>query len=661
MGLLCYSLCQMDVDYCLAWALADIGQHAVELRLDDLIFDLDDIRYFMENKGDCPVVATYRVKDPSEVDTLDLADGDGDPEPSEVDMAVRVLSTAIIAGADYIDLDIDFPRGELRWLVHLAMNYGCKVILSYHNAFGTDATETLLSIASRAYSMGADIAKIVTTAHHPDEAQRVLALYDSFDASHLIAFAMGREGEQSRFDSFHKGAPLAYVAPRRRLPTAAGQPLFFDVLHEEQTHCWGDIEPPCAKSIAIRAIVAAALTSGVTVLDNISQSEDIRSAIEVAKQLYASVKVSRRDKTLTITGHQDIRAKGLKVKNDILNVGESDLLLRICVPLAALSKTVVMITGYGSLMQRKYGRRCPELTRHGVMVDFGNDSRLPVFVKGPLKGGTYNFTTVANSQFASGLMMALPLASGGGITLKVSEKSGALPQVRLTADVISRMGVKYEEVAGEDGKDVTYRFDSDRQAYLPGRMEVEGDWCAAALWLVLGVTAGESGVDNMRENSLQAENMILDVLETAGADIERYTDPEMEFLGDSIGYYSAFRSLTVAFECDITSCPDLLGPLLLLALRSEGTSRIHGVKALGGMQRHFVSEFVKLGADIVDEGESLLVRGSFYNTLSGCKVSSHGDHHLAMALLAAAKICDGLVEVVDVMCINRTWPEYPLK
>ena len=661
MGLLCYSLCQMDVDYCLAWALADIGSHAVELRLDDLIFDLDDIRYFMANKGDCPVVATYRIKDPSEVDTLDLNPDDDDPEPSEVDMAVRVLSTAIIAGADYIDLDMDFPRSEMRWLVHLAMNYGCKVILSYHNAFGTDSTESLMSIASRIFSMGADIAKIVTTAHHPDEAQRVMALYDSYDPAHLIAFAMGKEGEQSRYDSFKIGAPLAYVAPRRRLPTAVGQPLFFDVLTEEQTRCWGDVEPPCAKSIAIRAIVAAALTSGVTVLDNISLCQDIWSAIEVAKQLFATVRIGRRAKTLTITGHQDIRKDGLKVKGDILNVGESGLLCRICIPLAALSRTTVMVTGHGALMMRRFRTACPELTRHGVEIDFSFNGHLPVFVHGPLKGGTYSFTSVANSQFATGLVMALPLISGGKVTLKVKEPSGVLPQVRLTADVISRMGVKYEEVASEDGKNVTYRFDSDRQAYLPGRMDVEGDWSAAALWLVLGAVAGESGVDNMRENSLQAENMILDVLETAGADIERYTDPEMDYLGDSIGYYSAFRSLTVAFECDITSCPDLLGPLLLLALRSEGVSRIHGVRALGGMEKFFEEEFLRLGANIAIEGDSMVVSGSFNNYLHGGRVSSHGDHHLAMALLAAGKLADEIVDIDDVDCIDRSWPEFPLK
>ena len=68
-----------------------------------------------------------------------------------------------------------------------------------------------------------------------------------------------------------------------------------------------------------------------------------------------------------------------------------------------------------------------------------------------------------------------------------------------------------------------------------------------------------------------------------------------------------------------------------------------------------------LTADITVEGDSLLVRGSFGNTLRGGKVSSHGDHHLAMALLAAGKICDGKVLLDDAACIDRSWPDFPLK
>ena len=659
MGLLCYSLCQMDVDYCLAWATADIGPHVVELRLDDLIFDADDIRYFMSNRGGCPVVATYRVKDPSEVDTLDLQPDDDQPEESDVDMAVRLLSCAIIAGADYIDIDMDFPRGELRWLMNLALNYGCQVILSYHNAYGTDSTETLAAIATKIFSMGADIAKIVTTAHHASEASRVLALYEHFHPSSLIAFAMGKEGEQSRYDAFYKGAPLMYAAPRRRLPTAAGQPLFFDFLSDGQTHCWGDVEPPCAKSIAIRAIVAAALTDGVTVLENVTLSDDILDAIEVAKQLYAVVRFDAHNSTLTVTGHQDIRRKGLLVKENILDVGASGLLCRICIPLAALSRQMVMVTGRGRLMQRKFRTECPELKRHGVFVDFSL-GHLPAFVMGPLKGGVYNIASAASSQFVTGLMMALPLAGCGDVSLRIRD-AACLRHIRITADIVTRMGIRLDDVTAVEGKSVTYKFSGDGQAYRPGRMEIENDWFAAALWLVLGVIAGESGVDNMRGNSLQEESFILDILDTAGADVEKFTDPEMESLGDSIGYHSAFRSLLAAFECDLTFCPDLLGPVMLLALRSEGASKIHGIKALGGVENLFVQEFFRLGADIIIDGDALLVTGSFGNTLHGGRASSHGDHHLAMTLLAAAKICDGGLSIDDVDCIDRSWPDFPLK
>ena len=396
MGLVCVSLCQMDVDYCLAWANADIGAHAVELRLDDLIFDPEDIRYFMANRGECPVVATYRIKDPSEVDTLDLDPDDEDPEPTEVDMAVRLLSASIIAGADYIDVDMDFPRAELKWLVNLAMNYGCKVILSYHNAFGTDSTESLQATASRCYGLGADIAKIVTTAHHSAESDRVLALYGHFEPSRLIAFAMGAEGEESRYEAFRRGAPLMYCAPRRRLPTADGQPLFYDFISKENIRVVGDVEPPCAKSIAIRAIVAAALTTGTTVLDNVTLCDDIVDAMEVAKQLCASVKYDHKNSALTIVGKQDIRKYGLKVRNNILDVGGCALLCRICIPLAALSHEMVMITGRGALMHRKFSKGCPELTRHGVFVDFSR-GRLPVFVYGPLKAGTFNIVSPASS------------------------------------------------------------------------------------------------------------------------------------------------------------------------------------------------------------------------------------------------------------------------
>lgn len=659
MGLVCYTLTAMDVDYCLAWTLADIGPHAVELRLDDLLFDRDDVRYFMQNKGDCPVVAAYRFKDPALAEDYDAAESDG-VDSSDVDMAVRMLSAAIISGADYVDMDLDFPVAEQKWLLQLSMNYGCKVIMSYFNPYGTGSTEELAAIARKCYARGADIAKVVTFVRHSEEARRVLALYDRFEPANLIAYAMGGEGEESRYEAFGRGMPLLYAAPRRSCTTSKGQPLFFDFQDNRQNMCWGDVEPPTAQNLTIIAIVAASLARGVTVLENVSLSEDIRSAIDVAREFMATVKYSKKERTLTITGRQDLPGRQIKTRGTWINVGRCELLYRLVVPLATYAKEmVVMVDGEGALAERKDPYDHPEITRHGGWL-YARKKRLPMSVGGRMQEGTYSFTVPSNSYFAPGLMMMLPAMAalpGHTVTFKAKEPE-SLCLLRQVSSILSRMGIKIEESASDDSRS-TFTF-CQGQSYKPCRMEMDGDWAAAALWLALGTVAGESGVDHMRENTLQSESLILDIFETAGADVERYTDPEMEHFGDTIGYYSAFRSMPVAMDCDITACPDLLGALIILALRSEGVSKIRGVKACGESARQFVLEFLKLGARISIDDGVITVEGNFGNKLHATKLESHGNPRLALALAVAAQMSDGDLDILGLDAFGRIWPDFPL-
>ena len=660
MGKLCYSLSQMDVDYCLAWALAPFEDHMVELRLDELIFTPDDIKYFMENKGKCEVIATYRLHDPLDADPLDISPDEPEVDEGEVAVAVQLLSRAITSGVDYIDLDLSFPAKEQRWLVHLALNYGCKIIISYHNAFGTESTDDLKAIASRCFSLGADIAKVVTTAHHTVESGRVLALYDHFPPEQLLAFAMGREGVQSRFDSYDKGAPFMYVAPRRCALTAAGQPLFFDFLPEDQTRLLGDIEPPCSKSMAIRAIVAAALCEGTTVLTNVTMCDDIAAAVEVARQLYAGVRYNKAECRMTITGHHR-PGTALKVKDWDFRVGESALLARICMALSMISQGLLFIYGSGTLKGRVLEPKGRLLARQGISISsMDRDGSVPLAVSSSYYGGVLDVDGSESSQFISGLLMALPLSGYKDVAIRVKNPVSQ-PYIAMTMDVCRRFGIEYDDPECDEQGRMVYKFRT-RQAMHPVEMRIENDWSSAALWLVLGVIAGESGVDNLPINCNQADSCIMDVLEIAGADVEKYDDPEF---GDGVVvYHSAFHSLTVAFEFDITDCPDLIGPVLLLALRSEGTSRIYGMNRLRNKESDraasFCEEFVKLGADIRLEGDCMVINGSFEMLLGGGVASSHGDHRLAMALVAANYISEAEIYVDDIDCIAKSWPDFPL-
>ena len=126
--------------------------------------------------------------------------------------------------------------------------------------------------------------------------------------------------------------------------------------------------PPCSKSYAQRALAAALLAEGETVLRNIEFCDDTRSALQCIETLGA--RVHRVDPTsLSIEG-------GLAPKGRVLNVGESGLSTRLFTPVASLCPTPVTIEGRGSLLRRPMQMMFEPLRRLGGR-DAGDGLPLP--------------------------------------------------------------------------------------------------------------------------------------------------------------------------------------------------------------------------------------------------------------------------------------------
>ena len=207
MGRICYSLKEVSRNYCLFMA-ATRRDALIEIRLDACDFDEDDIRAIFSFERQTQLIATYHISLPSQVET-----------------AARRLTAAILSGADYVDIPSEFPDNSRQWLMNLALNCGTRVILSYHNYVRTEPLPQLLQTAEQLRRSGADIVKIVTTARTAEDAATVLALYEHFARGRLLAFAMGPEGRDSRFQALKKGAPFLFVAPSRDGATASGQQI----------------------------------------------------------------------------------------------------------------------------------------------------------------------------------------------------------------------------------------------------------------------------------------------------------------------------------------------------------------------------------------------------------------------------------------------------
>ena len=179
--------------------LVENGIGLVELRLDYLQGEVQVKRLLRDRP--CPVIMTCRRK----------SDG-GRWEHSE-EARLTLLRTAIVEGADYVDLEDDVAAGVRRYGV-------TKRIISHHDFQKTPADLTLLH--KRLASMDADIVKIAAMANHPTDNLRMLQMVH---ASRLptVGICMGDIGAPTRILGGRCGAPFTYATFNDDRVLAPGQ------------------------------------------------------------------------------------------------------------------------------------------------------------------------------------------------------------------------------------------------------------------------------------------------------------------------------------------------------------------------------------------------------------------------------------------------------
>lgn len=394
----------------------------------------------------------------------------------------------------------------------------------------------------------------------------------------------------------------------------------------------GEVVPPSSKSYAQRAIAAALMAEGTSTLHNVEMCDDTAAALRVVQALGARVS--------PLEGAVWIIEGGLDPAADTLDIGESGLSTRLFTPIASLCRTPLTITGQNSIMRRPMDMMIEPLRALGVEVTH-NGGRLPITVRGPLRGGEVRIDGSISSQFLTGLLMALPLALDD-TTIFVDNLTSS-PYVNMTLDAMDRFGIDI------DHRDYSEFYVPGRQRYQPAVFRMEGDWSAASCLLVAGAVAGRVTVRNLNPVSLQADVAIIGALSDAGARVEQ--------TGDSVTVST--RSLE-AFTFDATDCPDLFPALAALAANCEGTSVIGGTDRLvhkeSDRARTIASEYGKLGIDVdLSEKNTMRITGG---RIGGGKVTSHGDHRIAMSLAVAALNASEPVTIGKAECVSKSYENF---
>lgn len=134
---------------------------------------------------------------------------------------VVLLKKAIVAGAKFVDVEIESAESFKTEVIACAREHACKVIVSYHNYDNTPSHSELCDIVNECYSQGADIAKVATTAITQTDCANVLSLYQQNKP--LVALAMGTIGRITRVANLLLGSPFSFAAIDEAHATAGGQ------------------------------------------------------------------------------------------------------------------------------------------------------------------------------------------------------------------------------------------------------------------------------------------------------------------------------------------------------------------------------------------------------------------------------------------------------
>jgi 3-phosphoshikimate 1-carboxyvinyltransferase len=394
----------------------------------------------------------------------------------------------------------------------------------------------------------------------------------------------------------------------------------------------GEIQAPPSKSMMVRASAAGLLSEGETRIINPSYCDDAQASLHIIELLGADTKRS----------NQNIFIKGSNrhIRSSYLDCQESGLCVRMFTPIAALFAEIITLNGTGSLLKRPMGMMEGPLKQLGCFFQT-NSQRIPVKVKGPLKGGKVRIDGAQSSQFLTGLLMALPLAERDSDVTVTNLKSK--PYIAMTLSLLSDFGISidYEE-------DFSRFCIKGIQHYKNRTYHVEGDWSGASFFLVAGAICGKIRVHNLSQHSFQADKRILDVLKQVGAKI---------IIKD--GIMAVEQHNLNGFKIDATHCPDLFPPLIPLACCCNGRTVINGVERLAIKESDraeaLVSEFRKIGAKIKIEGNKMIIDG---RPLKGGFIHSHGDHRIAMAAAVAGLCTQDGVEIFGWNCVSKSYPDF---
>jgi 3-phosphoshikimate 1-carboxyvinyltransferase len=388
----------------------------------------------------------------------------------------------------------------------------------------------------------------------------------------------------------------------------------------------GEVNIIKSKSFAHRALIAASLSNGNSMLHDLPRSDDVLATLNALKHMGIQFKDNQ---VVGGAWHYD----GTTI--DCLASGST---LRFLIPLCLRLKEEVILTGTKKLLSRPL---------QAYQQLFSNELEVtPDYVKtkGPIKASYFKLNGDVSSQYVTGLLMTLPLLKRDSV-IELTSPLQSKSYVNMTVDVMKQFGlhvVEFEQKYLIQGK----------QHYVPTEMTIEGDYSQAAFFMVAALIGKKITIKGLQPHSLQGDRAMVDIIQKMKGRIE---------YDETIQGYHVFPSETVGTELDLEDIPDLGPILMILAALSKGTTHLINTQRL----KYKESDRLKVMCDIltsfgvtVEQSHNELWINGQRELLGHQRFQTFEDHRIAMTLAIASIRANGPIEIEHPEVVSKSYPEF---
>lgn len=403
----------------------------------------------------------------------------------------------------------------------------------------------------------------------------------------------------------------------------------------------GTIALPGSKSISNRVLLLSALSSGVTRVKGLLDSDDITRMKEALTQL--GITINQIDtSTFDVIGcNGQFPNKSAK-----LFLGNAGTAFRPLTAALALSQGDYELSGIPRMHERPIKDLVDALQSLGCDIEYLENSGYPPL---RLKNYTLNNTNIkvrgdVSSQFLTALLMALPLTKSA-FSIEIMGTLISKPYIMITLNLLKKFGIT---IINHDWK----RFEiPPQQTYQsPQEIFVEGDASSASYFLAAGAIAGDVTITGVGKNSIQGDVEFAAALSKMGA-IMTYTENSIRAQMPTGGLH--------AITLDCIAIPDAAMTLATTALFAKGTTKLTNIASWRVKETDRIhamtTELRKLGVTVV-EGPDFIEITPPATLKHTVEIATYDDHRMAMCFSLVSFAVP--IAILDPKCVGKTYPEF---